>query len=53
MRSKEVEDFLVTTLKFIYARVASQTATEERRRKSERNVLKFLMEKCIKIAKMK
>lgn len=44
-----MEDFLVTTLKFIYARVASQKAKE--RRKSEHNVLKFLMEKCIKIAK--
>ena len=50
MRSKKVEDFLVTTLKFIYARVASQKAKKERR-KSEHNVLKFLMEKCIKIAK--
>lgn len=35
-QKKEEGDFLVTTLKFIYARVASQKA-------KERNVLKFLM----------
>lgn len=41
---KEEGDFLVTTLKFIYARVASQKA-------KERNVLKW--KKCIKAHKKK